>query len=97
MVTKPFAAEDPLKLTAVCCPGADQEAQFEILVEEYCRMGTSREQILAMFRDPFYGLLHRYHLQAGADAVERLVDRVAAKWGTFRYTSQFKGERKCHG
>ena len=96
MADKPFDADDPLAITAAPCPDGDLDTQVAIMVEEFLKMGTSRETMLQLFRNPFYTFLHACRERVGDGAVAALVERVAGKWGVFRFTTRHNMEGGRH-
>src|SRR5262245_19305051 len=55
--SRPVEPDDPLTLHATTVAG-DPELMLHCLVQEYAWMGWDAEQILSLFRDPFYPVLH---------------------------------------
>ena len=67
-----FDHEDPMELISMPMP-EDGEMESEMarcLAEEFMRMGESDEEILAMFRNPFYSVPHGVFRTLGEDAVK---------------------------
>ncbi len=78
-----FDHEDPMELVSMPMPEADSEMESEMarcLAEEFMRMGESDEEILAMFRNPFYSVLHSVYLSRGEDAVKDAIAQARASW-----------------
>jgi hypothetical protein len=74
--TRPAEAEDPLALEAVSLEG-DPELMLQCVVQEYAWMGWEGEQILSLFRDPFYPALHELWDRYGeANLRERIADLI---------------------
>lgn len=81
--TRPVEQDDPMALCATAIPG-DPAIMLECLVMEYARLGWGSEQILALFRDPFYPTLYQLWRTWGeADVRTRLAD-VLQRTGVFR-------------
>jgi hypothetical protein len=78
--------DDPQMLVGVMLPGAPETMRDMAYVfsEEFARMGCGRDQILRMFRNPFYGGAHRAHRALGAEALAAIVDECLALWGRVR-------------
>jgi hypothetical protein len=74
--------EDPLALHAALVPG-DPEVMLQCLVQEYAWMGWGTEQILGLFRDPFYPALHALLLWFGEDALRDRVSALLRQSGVF--------------
>ena len=72
--TRPVEPEDPMTLHATPVRG-DPEVMLRCLVEEYARMGWNGEQILGLFRDPFYPMLNGL---LGIYGEAGIRDRIAA-------------------
>jgi hypothetical protein len=76
--------DDPYTLHATPAPG-DPEALLRCLVQEYAGMGWGREEILELFRSPFFPALHgllRAYSEAG---VRERVAAVLGRTGTLRF------------
>ncbi len=74
---------DPQMLVGVmlpCGPEAMREMAY-VFAEELIRIGYGREQILRLFRNPFYGGAHAAWRTLGADTVTAIIDECAAVWG----------------
>ncbi len=67
--------QDPLAPMAVRAPG-DARHMAECLVEEYLLMGYSDEQVLALFKDPFYQGVHHLYRQFGEASIRSLIAEV---------------------
>ncbi|MBI4516573.1 MAG: hypothetical protein HY699_12245 [Deltaproteobacteria bacterium] len=79
-------ATDPQELVGVMLP-AGPEAMREMaytFAEEFARNGYGREQIVALFRNPFYSGAHGAYRALGAQAAEAIIDECVAVWGRVR-------------
>lgn len=77
-----FEHEDPMELFSMPMP-EDSEMESEMarcLAEEFMRMGESDEEILAMFRNPFYSVPHGVYLSQGEDSVKDAIAKARANW-----------------
>ena len=78
-------AEDPMELRAHAVPAeaGSLDSMAEALVDEFVRLGAPAEQILQMFRDPFFALTHAIWQRRGDGYCTTLVERVTAsyRWG----------------
>ncbi|MAE04706.1 MAG: hypothetical protein QF701_02930 [Nitrospinota bacterium] len=77
-----FDHEDPMELISMPMP-EDGEMESEMarcLAEEFMRMGESDEEILAMFRNPFYSVPHGVFRTQGEDAVKEAIAQARANW-----------------
>ena len=80
MAEKKFESSDPMELVGTMCEGGDASSMDEmacVFVEELARMGWSREQIVAVFQDPFYRGPHTVYRSKGPAYVDALLDQVA--------------------
>ena len=78
--------EDPMLLVGVELP-ADRASQLEMacaFAEEFARSGYGASQILALFKEPFYGGAHRAFLDLGEEVVAALVNETVGVWGRMR-------------
>ena len=78
-----FDHQDPMQL--VSCPmpagGVEQEREMaRCLAEEYIRMGVSEEELLSMFADPFYSIVHGVYRSLGEEAIREIISEVRAGW-----------------
>jgi len=72
--------DDPQMLVGVLLPG-DEHTTREMaytFAEEFARMGYTREQLLALFRNPYYGGAHGAYVTLGDDAINAIVDECVA-------------------
>ena len=79
MAEKKFEAEDPMELVGAICEGGDADAIEEMgrtFVEELARMGWPREDIIAVFADPFYRGPHTVFRSKGMLFVAALVESI---------------------
>lgn len=80
MPVKEAAADDPMELVGVSLEeDPDDAALVEMafsFVEEYARMGWTSEQILRMFKTPFFRVPHRILEVKGEEFVRGLVSAV---------------------
>ncbi|MBI2133010.1 MAG: hypothetical protein HYT99_09480 [Candidatus Tectomicrobia bacterium] len=78
-----FEFEDPMELVAIPMPGDTAGAEREMarcLAEEFLRMGHTEEEVLGMFRDPFYAVLHNLCRSQGESEIRRIVAQASAGW-----------------
>ncbi|MDH3443556.1 MAG: hypothetical protein OEN50_06520 [Deltaproteobacteria bacterium] len=77
---------DPNMLVGVLLP-ADAEATREmayVFAEEFARMGYTREQLLWLFKNPYYGGAHGAYQQLGETQTLGIIDESLAVWGRMR-------------
>ena len=81
---------DPNMLVGVMLP-ADAEAMRDmayVFAEEFARMGHSREQLLWLFKNPFYGGAHGAYRSLGEQATLAIIDECLNVWGNLRVSVQ---------
>ena len=88
---RPAEADDPYTLHATAVSG-DPEVMLECLVQEYAWMGRDTEQLLALFRNPFYPALNALLRCYGEDGVRRRVGAVLGRMGAFRVSGTVRDE-----
>ena len=72
-MTKALEHDDPFQLNAVEIPGGDLGVQARVIIEEFLRMGHTREDLLQMFNDPFYAGTHQLTRALGQ---QRIIDLI---------------------
>ncbi|MDA0999014.1 MAG: hypothetical protein O2807_00670 [bacterium] len=78
-----FDHEDPMELVSIPLPDAEAGAEREMvrcLAEEFVRMGHRDEEILEMFRNPFYSVPHGVYLAQGEGIVKEMIAEARASW-----------------
>lgn len=76
--------EDPLSLNASLTEG-DPEFMLRCVVEEYAWMGWNLEQLLGLFRDPFYPALYGMWSAWGEEVVRSKIGDILRRVGAFRF------------
>lgn len=78
--------DDPQELVGVMLPGSPEATRemAYVFAEEFARLGHSRDQILLMFRRPFYAGAHAAYQALGAEAISQIVDECVQVWGRVR-------------
>ncbi|HEX9664064.1 MAG TPA: hypothetical protein VGB27_17380 [Candidatus Binatia bacterium] len=74
---------DPNILVGVLLP-ADAEATREmayVFAEEFARLGYTREQLLWLFKNPFYGGAHGAYQALGENETLLIIDECMDVWG----------------
>ena len=66
---------DPMAPMAVRAPG-DSRRMAECIIEEYLLMGYGDDELLALFRDPFYQGVHHLYRQYGEAGIRALIADV---------------------
>jgi hypothetical protein len=59
-----------------------------VFAEEFARLGYSREQLLWLFKNPFYGGAHGAYRALGEDEILAIIDECLNVWGTIKITVQ---------
>ncbi len=67
-------------------PG-DPELMLRILIEEYARMGWTRQAIMELAGDPNYRGFHGLQQLDGEEELRHRIDAVLAKTGVMRVTA----------
>jgi hypothetical protein len=81
---------DPNMLVGVMLP-ADAEATRDmayVIAEEFARLGYTREQLLSLFKNPFYGGAHGAYRTLGENETLSIIDECLSVWGDFRVSVQ---------
>jgi len=81
---------DPNMLVGVML-SADAEATRDmayVFAEEFARLGYSREQLLWLFKNPFYGGAHGAYRALGEIETLSIIDECLSAWGSIRVTVQ---------
>ncbi len=56
--------------------------------EEFARLGFGKEEILNLFRRPFYAGAHRTFIALGEEKINGIVDECAAIWGRVKHVDK---------
>ena len=81
---------DPNMLVGVMLP-AEAEATRDmayVFAEEFARLGYPREQLLWLFKNPFYGGAHGAYRALGEIETLSIIDECLNVWGNFRVSVQ---------
>jgi hypothetical protein len=81
---------DPNMLVGVMLP-ADAEATRDmayVFAEEFARLGYTREQLLWLFKNPYYGGAHGAYQMLGENETLSIIDECIAAWGSVRISVQ---------
>ncbi len=72
---------DPMELVAhgVPAPEGTDDLMAMAIVDEFVRMGMERDEILELFRNPFFAMTHRIWRRYGDAYCVSLLDRATAK------------------
>ena len=75
--------QDPQELVGVELPGDEGVTRdmAEAFADEFAQLGHTREEILALFQNPFYAGAHQAWQLLGKDEIARLVDESLEVWG----------------
>ncbi len=78
---------DPNMLVGVLLP-ADAEASRDmayVFAEEFARLGYTREQLLWLFKNPFYGGAHGAYQALGENETLSIIDECMNVWGQAKF------------
>src|SRR5690348_11041295 len=89
--TRPVEPGDPLSLHATELAG-DPELMLQCLVQEYAWDGWDAEQILRLFRDPFYPALHNLWCLYGEAGLRDRLLAVVGQTGIWRFQTTVREE-----
>jgi hypothetical protein len=81
---------DPNLLVGVMLP-ADAEAVRDmayVFAEEFARLGYTREQLLWLFKNPFYGGAHGAYQTLGENETLTIIDECIGAWGNIKVCVQ---------
>jgi hypothetical protein len=81
---------DPNILVGVMLP-ADAEATRDmayVFAEEFARFGYTREQLLGLFKNPFYGGAHGAYRSLGEPETLSIIDECLKVWGNVKVRVQ---------
>ncbi len=84
MAEKDFDPDDPMELVGVALGEGSIEEMAECLVEEYIRDGWDDENLLCLFRDPFYRATYQIYQEKGEEYVLALIGKVRQRWGCWK-------------
>jgi len=85
-VARPVEPDDPFTLNATPVPG-DSDVMIRAVVQEYAWLGWSADQILSLFRDPFFPVLHGLWQTLGDAELRNRIASVVDTFGVFRFQS----------
>lgn len=84
--TRPVEPDDPMTLHGAEVEG-DPELMLAMVVEEFARLGFGEEELLQMFRNPFYRAAHGLWLHFGDDGACQRVRATLRRCGVIRATT----------
>ncbi|MBT22408.1 hypothetical protein CMK17_21080 [Candidatus Poribacteria bacterium] len=79
-MVKDYDKEDPFEMKTIEIPGGNIVHQAQVMSEEFRDMGTTEDELLNMFSNPFYGGLYMAYVQLGRETVEKIVFQVYKKY-----------------
>lgn len=89
--TRLMEAEDPLSLHAISLEG-DTELMLHCVVQEYAWMGWGSEEILSLFRDPFYPALRELWDRYGEVILRERIADLIQETGIFHFQVAIREE-----
>ncbi|MFQ6675444.1 MAG: hypothetical protein ACE5LH_03760 [Fidelibacterota bacterium] len=75
-MVKRFEPEDPLELKGTEIPDGNLEQQARIIMEEFLIMGAPREQVLELFKSPFFSGTHNLLRRLGSKKIATLLEEA---------------------
>ncbi|HLN28857.1 MAG TPA: hypothetical protein VK395_14015 [Gemmataceae bacterium] len=84
--TRSVEPEDPMTLHATAVPG-DPEVMLRCLVQEFAWMGWDAEQIVPLFRDPFYPALNSLWCVHGEAGIRQRVQEALRQCAVLNVTA----------
>lgn len=79
-VTRSVEPEDPMEIVPTVVQG-DPEVMLESIIQEYAWMGWDADQLMGLFRSPFYPLLHQLREHYGEEHIRQRVEGVLGRSG----------------
>ncbi len=76
MSMRKASADDPMELVGVRLPVPDDQAirdMAECFVEEFVRLGHTADELMSMFRNPFYAGVHQAYQALGEAHIGELI------------------------
>lgn len=89
----PFKDPDPtdpnMRVGVMLAADADTTRDMAyVFAEEFARLGYTREQLLWLFKNPFYGGAHGAYRALGENETLSIIDECMAVWGGVKVTVQ---------
>ena len=82
--TRAVEADDPMTLTATLMAG-DPEEMLRCVIQEYAWMGWNLDQLMCLFRDPFFPALFGLWNLFGEAGLRQRVAAVLDQTGVFQF------------
>ena len=81
---------DPNLLVGVMLPAGAEAARdmAYVFAEEFARLGYTRDQLLWLFKNPFYGGAHGAYRALGEKETLSIIDECLCVWGSIRIRVQ---------
>jgi hypothetical protein len=76
---KDFEHDDPMELRAVAMPGGSEEAQARAFIEEFLFLGTTKSELIEIFKNPFYSGAFLLYEKFGEEKIVSLIDEYFTK------------------
>ena len=78
---------DPNMLVGVVLPAKAETTRdmAYVFAEEFARMGCSREQLIGLFKNPFYGGAYGAYKALGESEILSIVDECITVWGHIQF------------
>ncbi len=85
-MVRPVGPDDPFTLNATSVAG-DPNVMIRAVVQEYAWLGWSADQIISLFRDPFFPVLHRLWQTLGDAELRTRIASFVETFGVFHFRS----------
>jgi hypothetical protein len=82
--TRAVEADDPMTLTATTVPG-DPEEMLRCIIQEYAWMGWTLDQLMCLFRDPFFPALFGLWQLYGEAGLRERAAAILGQTGVFQF------------
>ena len=71
---KVYDEDDPMELQGIEVTGVEMEFQARALIEEFLSVQLSGEELMSLFRSPFYIGTHHLYLTLGEEKIAQLIE-----------------------
>ncbi len=76
--------DDHCELVGVALPEGDPDGMAMVLIEEFIKVGFTDEELLNLFRSPFYAGAHQILVSRGEARVREFITRARKQWGYWK-------------
>jgi len=80
-------ADDPLAFVGIGMPSGPEAVtdMAYTFAEEFARLGHSEDEIVVLFRNPFYRGAHDAYQTLGEEGIRRIIGECVGVWGRMRH------------